>query len=229
MPLFAPPVTVREGSMKPVPNDTLLAQLKWRYACKKFDPARAIPAADWETLAQALVLAPSSYGLQPWKFFAVTDPAVKAKLPAISWGQGQPQDCSHMVVLAVRKPVTPADIDRLIARIVEVRGVTAESLAGYKKMMLGSHQRTTPEQLDAWMTHQVYIALGQFMASAALLGIDTCPMEGIQPADYDALLGLPAQGYHAVVGCAAGYRAADDAYAQAAKVRFKTEEVVQVI
>jgi nitroreductase len=208
--------------------DAVVAQLRWRCATKKFDPSKAIPPAAWTALEQALVLTPSSYGLQPWKFFVVTDPVVKAKLPAHSWGQRQPQDCSHMVVFAIKADLGEADIDRYLERVAEVRGQTRESLAGYRRMMTGS--LTDPAfDVNAWASHQVYIALGQFMASAAILGVDTCPMEGIKPDKYDEVLGIASQAYRTVVGCAAGYRAADDKYAQSPKVRFKTEDVIQQI
>jgi nitroreductase len=93
--------------------------------------------------------------------------------------------------------------------------------------MMGS--LTPPFDVNEWATRQVYIALGQFMACAAIMGIDTCPMEGINPAKYDETLGAAAQGYRTVVACAAGYRAADDKYAQTPKVRYRTEDVVQMI
>jgi nitroreductase len=206
----------------------VVEQLRWRYATKKFDPARTISAGTWAALEQALVLTPSSYGLQPWKFFVVTDPAVKAKLPEHSWGQRQPQDCSHMVVLALKANLGEADVDRHVARMSEVRGQTVESLARFKQTMMGS-LADPPFDINDWAARQVYIALGQFMACAALLGVDTCPMEGIDPAKYDEVLGIGAQGYRTVVACPAGYRAADDKYAQVPKVRFKAEDVIQVI
>jgi nitroreductase len=214
--------------MPTVPPETVVEQLRWRYATKKFDPTRTIPPDTWAALEQALVLTPSSYGLQPWKFFVVTDPAVKARLPAHSWGQRQPQDCSHMVVLAVRADLGEEDVDRYLARIEEVRGQSVQSLAGFKRVMMGSLSDPLLE-VNEWAARQVYIALGQFMACAAVMGVDTCPMEGIDPARYDEVLGIGAQGYRTVVGCAAGYRAADDKYAQTPKVRFKTEDVVQRI
>src|SRR5215471_5553506 len=105
--------------MATVTPEIVLAQLRWRYATKKFDPARTIPPDVWAALEQALVLTPSSYGLQPWKFFVVTDPAVKARLPEHSWGQRQPQDCSHMVVFAIKADLCEADIDRFLERISE--------------------------------------------------------------------------------------------------------------
>ncbi len=76
------------------------------------------------------------------------------------------------------------------------------------------------------MARQVYIALGEFMTSAALLGVDACPMEGIDPPKFDEILGLAAKGYNALCACAAGYRAADDKYAVSPKVRFKAQDVI---
>jgi nitroreductase len=133
-----------------------------------------------------------------------------------------------MVVLAIKADLNEADIDRYLARVCEVRGQTVESLGGYKRMMMGSLTEP-PFDVNEWAARQVYIALGQFMACAAVLAVDTCPMEGIDPAKYDEVLGIGAQGYRTVVACAAGYRSADDRYAQVPKVRFKTEDVVQVI
>ena len=124
--------------MATVTPESVVEQLRWRYAVKKFDPARTIPPDTWAALEQALVLTPSSYGLQPWKFFVVTDPAMKAQLPAHSWGQRQPQDCSHMVVFAIRADLGEADIDRYLARMSEVRGQSVESLGRFKQMMVGS-------------------------------------------------------------------------------------------
>jgi nitroreductase len=214
--------------MATVTPESVVEQLRWRYAVKKFDPGRTIPPDTWAALEQALVLTASSYGLQPWKFFVVTDPAMKAQLPAHSWGQRQPQDCSHMVVLTIRANLSEADIDRYVGRVSEVRGTPIESLGRFKQMMVGS-LTTPPFDVNEWAARQVYIALGQFMACAAVLGVDTCPMEGIDPVKYDEVLGIGAQGYRTVVACPAGYRAGDDRAAQLPKVRFKTEDVVQVI
>ena len=211
--------------MKPVSNETVLQQLKWRYATKKFDPARRIPDEDWSTLEQSLVLTPSSFGLQPWRFIVITDPDTKAKLPPISWGQRQVVEGSHVVVFATRQNLSADDIDKYVAHTAAVRGSTVESLAGFRKMMIAALHGGSIN-LNHWAALQVYIALGQFMATAAMMGIDTCPMEGIEPAKYDALLQLPEHGYGTVVACVAGYRAADDKYAQIPKVRFHVDDVI---
>lgn len=214
--------------MKTLAPSELLGALNWRYATKKFDPTKKIPAETWSALEQALVLSPSSFGIQPWKFLVVTDPAVREKLVPVSWGQTQPKDSSHFVVFAVRKDLPEAHIDRYVARTAELRGSTPEALAPFKKMMMGSLEGARAKGfLDTWQTHQVYIALGQFMASAAVLGVDTCPMEGLEPAKYDEILGLTGTGYATVVACAAGYRAGDDKYATLPKVRFSVADVIQ--
>jgi nitroreductase len=211
--------------MKPVSNETVLQQLKWRYATKRFDPTRKIAEEDWETLEQSLVLTPSSFGLQPWRFIVVTGQETKDKLKLISWGQHQLAEGSHVVVFATRQNLPAEDIDKYVARTAEVRGCTVETLSGFRKSMLGA-LHGGKINLNHWAALQVYIALGQFMATAAMMGIDTCPMEGIDIAKYDALLGLPEQSYATVVACVAGYRADHDKYAQLPKVRFKAEDVV---
>ncbi|MEO6568489.1 MAG: NAD(P)H-dependent oxidoreductase [Opitutaceae bacterium] len=213
--------------MKPVSNEVLLRQLNWRYATKKFDPTKKIPAADWETLEHALVLTPSSAGLQPWKFFVVTDGGMKTRLRPAAYQQSQTVDCSHFVVFTVRKDLGHEHVDRHVTRMAEVRGITVESLAKFQEMVTSNLDRArTESRLDTWQSHQLYSALGNFITSAALLGIDTCAMEGIDPVMMDEILGLKDSGYTTVVACAAGYRAADDKYATTKKVRFKPEDVI---
>jgi len=211
----------------PIPTATLLHALNWRYATKKFDPARKIPANDWHALEQALVLSPSSVGLQPWRFFVVTDSAMKARLRPAAWDQPQVTDCSHFVVLAVRKNLGADHVDRHNGRMAEVRGVTTESLGRFRQMVTGNLDKARAEgRLDIWQSHQVYIALGQLLACAALLGVDTCPMEGFEPGKFDEILGLTGTDWASVVCCAAGYRAADDKYATTKKVRFSADDVI---
>jgi nitroreductase len=210
----------------PVPPEAVLAQLKWRYATKKFDPTKKIAPELWAQLEQAAIHAPSSYGLQPWKFVVVTDPAMRSRLHPVSYGQAQVLDASHLVVFAAKNPPTPADVDAHVARVAQVRGTTVESLGDHRQRMLGSLARMDAAQAHRWAARQTYIALGFFLAAAALMGVDACPMEGFQPEKYDEILGLKDQGLGAVVIATAGYRAPDDKYAESAKVRFDPTDVV---
>jgi len=228
--LSGPPVQL-PGSffliMSNLTEPQLLSALNWRYATKKFDAAKKIPDATWAALEQALVLAPSSFGLQPWKFIVVDDPAVRQKLLPASWGQTQIVDAARLVVFTVHKDLGEAEVTHFIQRTAEVRGVPAPSLDGYKNIIVQSLAGAKAGgTLDVWQSRQVYIALGQFMASAALLGVDTCPMEGIAPAQYDAILGLTGTRFTTLCVCTAGYRAADDKYSTSPKVRYPTAEVI---
>jgi len=206
-------------------SEEILKQLHWRYATKKFDATQTIPDDLWKTLEQSLVLAPSSFGLQAWKFFVVRDPEVRQKLVEHSWGQTQVAEASHVVVFTIKKNVDAAYVDHYIARMSEVQGTPIDALQGFANVVKGFLDRMSPEEIDIWTAKQVYIALGQFMTTAAMLNIDTCPMEGIIPAKYDEVLGL--DGYMTKVVCPAGYRAVDDKNAARPKVRFPTEEMVQ--
>jgi nitroreductase len=213
--------------MDTIAPELLVGRLEWRYATKKFDAARKIPGSAWDALERALVLTPSSFGLQPWKFVVVTDQDVKERLVSASWNQRQTAEASHVVVFAIKRNVGAAEVEAYVRHIAAVRGVTEESLAGYRRAMLGFLARPRTEfDVDAWATLQCYIALGSFMTAAALLGIDTCPMEGIVPAKYDEILDLAPKGLATSVVCCAGYRAPDDKYATAKKVRFPREDVV---
>lgn len=213
--------------MTTIHRDQLLNQLNWRYATKQFDATRTIPAQDWAALEEALLLTPSSYGLQPWNFIVVNDPVIRETLVAASWGQRQVADASHLVVFAVKNELTENDVEKYIERIAEVRGVPRASLNGFRDLMIGAIVKgMDASQRKAWAARQAYIALGNFLNSAALLGIDACPMEGIEPEKYDDILGLNKQGLSAVVVAAAGYRVAHDSYASLKKVRFPKEQVL---
>lgn len=213
-----------------VSPEQLIQQLHWRYATKKFDATKKISEEVWKTLEKSLILAPSSFGLQPWKFIVVSNPQIRQQLVEHSWGQSQVVDASHLVVLAIKKELNAADVDRYVKHMSEVRQVPVDDLRGFGNTIKGFLTSPPyPININEWAARQVYIALGQFMTSAALLGIDTCPMEGFNPAKFDEVLGLAEQGYAAVVLCPAGYRAADDKYAVLPKVRYPSEDVVEYV
>jgi nitroreductase len=213
--------------MSAVSSNDLIQQLKWRIATKKFDANKKVSDGDWKILEEALILSPSSFGLQPYKFVVITDQTLKERLVAASWNQGQVADCSHMIVLAARLKTGSDDINAYVRRISEVRGIPESALEGYKQMMMGSLVGGPIEPIATeWAARQCYIALGQLMVSAAMLGIDACPMEGIIPAQYDEILGLKAQGFTAVVGCPVGYRDAEDGYGKMPKVRMPASVLI---
>lgn len=206
---------------------TLLHQLGWRYATKKFDAERKIPAETWATLEQALILSPSSFGLQPWRFIVVKTPEIRKALQEASWNQTQVVDASHLVVLASKDEVSESDVGDFLSLVAETRSMDLAALDTYRGMILQfvSHL-TKAGKVPDWTTRQTYIALGFLLCSAAMLGIDTCPLEGISPQKYDEILKLSGQGYSTRVACALGYRAADDKASTLQKVRFGKERTI---
>lgn len=218
--------------MPTISPDQVLEQLQWRYATKVFDSDKKISDDDWAALEQSLVLSPSSYGLQPWRFFVVTDPEIRESLVEHSWNQRQVADASHLMVITVVKQMTEERVDRFIDRCVEVRGGDAESLQGYRNMMVRDiveGPRGQGEASTQWAKLQSYIALGMFMSAAAMMGIDTCPMEGFVAEKYDEILGFTERGLTTSVLCPAGYRADDDKYAAMPKVRYDRADIVERI
>lgn len=216
--------------MEKISNEKIVEQLNWRYAVKKFDAARKISDADWDTLEHALVLAPSSYGLQPYKFFIVKDQAIKERISTeAAYGQTQPADCSHLVVIAHKKVLTDRDVEQFVERISEVRNAPKESLKDYEQTMKGSAQKARDEgYIETWNSRQAYLALGFLLETAALLELDACPMEGFMPEKVNEILGL--EDYSAITLCALGYRDAEnDWLANLPKVRFPREQLIQTV
>lgn len=214
--------------MNSLSPEHMLELLQWRYAVKSFDSGKKIPDDAWETLEQSLILAPSSFGLQPWKFLVVDDKNLRGQLRAASWNQAQVIESDRYVVFAALRTTTDEDVDRFMARTSEVRGTPIENLAGYRNVIADFLLKGwAAKDLFGWNARQTYIALGQFMTAAAAMGIDTCPMEGIDMNGYDELLGLKETRYATLCACAVGYRAADDKYAAAPKVRYARDEVIE--
>jgi nitroreductase len=214
--------------METLSTNALLGRLNWRYATKKFDPAKPIHPSVWAALEEALVLSPSSYGLQPYRFVVVSDLELRKKLRAVSWDQPQVTDASHFVVLAHKLAITEEDVESFVTLIAETRLAARDSLQSYYDMMMGDLVKGPQSaSIREWAACQTHIALGNLLASAALLGVDACPMGGLDHAKYDEILGLTAKGYGTTVACALGYRAADDKYASLKKVRFPSDELIE--
>lgn len=214
--------------MTAVTTSDILTALNWRYACKVFDSEKKIPAETWAALEESLVLTPSSFGLQPWKFIVIQNQALRESLVPHAWNQRQVADCSHLVVMATHRTMPESHIDANIHRMIEVRGGTPEALLGFRNMVAKFRQGGEEKGwLRDWAKQQSYIALGQFMLAAALLGVDTCPMEGFVPAKFDEVLGLTEGDFTCAVLCPAGYRAENDKYATLPKVRFRAEDVIE--
>jgi hypothetical protein len=137
-------------------------------------------------------------------------------------------EASHLVVFARKTTMTEADVTKFVNLTTDSRSMPRGSLQSYYDMMVGDLVKGPRSAwVNEWAARQTYIALGNLLTAAALLGIDACPMEGLDPAKFDEVLGLPARGYSTVCACALGYRAADDKYATAKKVRYPAGELIE--
>jgi nitroreductase/dihydropteridine reductase len=206
-------------------ND-IVSALKWRYAPKQFDPAKKISDADLASLLEATRLSPSSFGLVSWKIIVVTDPAVRAKLREAGYGQPQFTDASHIVIFAAKTALSGADVDTYVSELAALRGTTNEALADFAGYVKNAVASRTPEARTQWAARQAYIALGTLIAAASTMHIDSGPMEGFDPVQFDAILGLEEKGLTAVVTCALGYRSDTDASALRPKYRPSKDDLV---
>ncbi len=214
-----------------VSNKVLTDQLKWRYAVKRFDPKKKISDEDWDALEDSLVLSPSSYGLQPWKFYVISDEQAKKELLPYSFNQPQTIECSHLVVIAAKKDTDPKDIEKYLEYLMEVRGTPPEELEMLKTMMLGAQKQNSDSGfINEWAARQCFISLGFLLTAAAMRGIDACPMEGFLAEEYDRVLKIGKDGYFSVVACAVGYRDIEkDWLSKLGKIRYKKEEIIKRI
>ncbi len=204
----------------------LLKQLNWRYATKHFNPNKKINSEDLDTLLNAINLAPSSFGLQPYKVLVIEDAEVKKKLKEVGYQQPQFTDASQIIVFAANNNVTEKDVDDFMVRIAETRGISIDNLADYKAAILGKINRLSKEELTTWASKQCYIGLGFLLYTAAQLHIDACPMEGFDNKGFDEVLGLKEKNLSSVVVASIGYRADDDKYQSQEKVRYTLEDLI---
>lgn len=201
--------------------------LQWRYATKKFDASKPAPEDLIDKLKDAIALSATSYGLQPYKVFVISDVELRQQLLPHSWNQSQIVDCSHLIVFASQKTVSTEDVDLYIQRKAEVMEIGVDELKGYSGFMKSKIAEMSPEQQSVWTTKQSYIALGTAMAAAATFKLDTCPLEGIVAEEYDKILSLDEQNLKTDVALAVGYRHSDDASQNYQKVRKPFSDVFE--
>jgi nitroreductase len=210
-----------------IQQKTITDALNWRYATQVFDTTKPVAEADLHTILESARLSPSSFGLEPWKFIVVENTELRAQLKKVSYEQQKVTDAPVLVVIAYRTDTKEKIASERIERTAKVQNIPTESLAPFKQMIDGAvAMRSAAGDLDAWMRAQSYIPLGIMIETAALLGVDSGPMEGFAPDEVDAILGLKAKNLHATSMLALGYRGKDDA-AGRTKVRRDFVDVVE--
>ncbi|AKA35824.1 NAD(P)H-dependent oxidoreductase [Flagellimonas lutaonensis] len=205
--------------------ETVLENRTWRYATKKFDTHKKVSGGDLDILLEATRLSASSYGLQPYHVFVITDQELKEKLKPASWGQSQITDASHIIVFANKTDFGEELVDEYLQNVSKTRNIPAENLKGYSDFMKSKLLGLSTEEKSVWTSKQAYLAFGNMMQAAAELKIDTCPMEGFEAERYNKILGLDGKNLNAAVVLAIGYRSEEDETQHYPKVRKSKEEL----
>ncbi|MDO5606679.1 MAG: NAD(P)H-dependent oxidoreductase [Paracoccus sp. (in: a-proteobacteria)] len=202
-------------------------RLNWRYATKQMDASRAVPEDRIAAILEAIRLAPSSSGLQPYEILLITDPAIRDRIRAVAWDQAQITDGSHLLIFAAWDNYTEARIDAVAAQMATDRGGLSDRLAAYYDRLKAAY---LPRPAGVNFDHaarQAYIALGVACVAAAFEGVDATPMEGFDPGAVDDILGLRDRGLRSVVLLPLGYRAPEgDWLSGLTKVRRPMDELV---
>lgn len=206
-----------------------LEKLNQRYAAKAFDKNKKLSPEEFEFLLEVLRLCPSSFGLQLWKFLIIKDGEIREKLREMAWGQKQVTDSDFLVVFCVPKEFDFSMVERHINNQIKVRGITQEAADFYRNRFSGYLKDNIKSDVACWMQKQVYIALGYLIANAVQIGVDTCPIEGMDKTAFDTILNLEQKGLKTVVACAVGYRDQADPAAKLPKVRYSRDEVIEII
>lgn len=200
---------------------SFLANLNWRYSAKKFDTTKKVSDEDFDKITEAIRLTPTSFGMQPYHFYVITNQEKKNEIEAAAYHQPQVGSSSHLIVMCARNDLmTVKDeyFDAMSGGVNEVR----EQLAGFEQMVTGFIPHASAE----WAKKQTYIALGFALAACAELSIDSSPMEGFDPAAVAKILELPSNLDVALL-LPIGYRAVDEH--PRPKFRFAKEKVFTTI
>lgn len=205
----------------------VIQHLNWRYATKSFDASKKLDDEKLNRILEAIRLAPTSSGLQPFEVFVVKNPDLRAKIREVAWNQSQVTDASHLLVFAAWDNITPERIDSMFDYTNEVRGFKNEGWEAYRKQLQGIvAARGDVANFDA-AARQAYIGLGVALVAAAAEGVDSTPMEGFDPAAVDQILSLQERKLRSVVILPLGYRKPDsDWLVNLKKVRRPREQFI---
>jgi nitroreductase len=204
-----------------------ITSLQWRYAVKKYDTTKTVSAQDLEQLKEAVRLSVSSVGLQPYNILVIESPEVKRQLAEGMNGNNKNlvADASHVFVFANQVNVGNTQVEAYLSNVSNERGLPKETLAGFGEYINSFLGTLNNEQRNEWTARQAYIALSTLINSAAVLKIDTTPMEGYDAAKVNQILGLNEKGLNAAVMATIGYRHEEDRNQHLKKVRKPNDEL----
>ena len=217
-----------------IEKSKILEAFNYRHACKVFDADKKISDDDFALILETGRLSPSSFGFEPWKFLVVQNMVLREKLKPATWGaQGMLPTASHFVVILARKQKTMRydsqyidhmmrDVHHLPDDAVAMRGQFYRAFQESDFNLLESERATFD-----WATKQTYIALGNMMTSAAMVGIDSCPIEGFKAKEIEKVVaddfGVDTSEFGVACMVAFGYRVDE----QPAKTRQSIEDITR--
>jgi nitroreductase / dihydropteridine reductase len=181
-----------------------ISSLNNRYAVKAMNGEK-LPETVVNRILEAIRLAPTSSGLQPFQVLVITNQALKDKIREFSFNQSVVSDCSHLLVFAAWDTYTADRINSFFDYTNQVRGFTNEGWENYRNQLLKTYLSRDAEINFAHASKQVYLAFGIALAAAAVEGVDSTPMEGFKPNEVDEVLGLREKGLRSVALLALGY------------------------
>lgn len=198
--------------------------LHWRYATKRMNGTK-IPKEKLDAILEAISLAPTSFGLQPYSVLVIENAAMLEKIKPIAMGQPQITESSALLVFAVWDTFTLEKIENYIALIAKERNVSIESLKSMQDTIALQLKNSASDNF-IWNSKQAYIALGFALVAAAVEEIDSTPMEGFDKNLLDDLLQLKEKGLQSSVIMTLGYRdSTNDYLANLKKVRRANDEL----
>jgi nitroreductase len=207
----------------------LLDKLKWRYATKAMN-GQKVPQEKVDNIIEAISLAPTSSGLQPFEVYVITNQEVKEKIKPIAWNQSVITDCSHLLVFVSWDTYTEDRINKMFDLTNTIRGFKNEGWEKYRQLLLNGYPQKDAEENFIHATKQAYIAFSQAIAAAAAEEVDATPIEGFDPKALDEILGLREKVLRSCVILTLGYRNSEkDWLVNLPKVRKSREDLVTEI
>mgnify|MGYP001814320076 CR=1 FL=1 len=197
----------------------IIKQLKWRYATKKFDNDKLVSNAKIKKLSQAFNLTATSFGLQPLKLIIANNKQLQQELVKHSMNQEQVAQASHILIFCIETDIDTSYVEAYFKRIKSIRNTPDEILKPFKDYLIEDFEKQTQKEIEDWATKQAYLAMGNLLTVCAIEEIDSCPMEGFDPEQYDEIFNLKEIGLKSVLVMPIGYRAEDDMFADFKKVR----------
>jgi len=204
-----------------IDRETIEESLYFRHACKRFDTERKLPEEDRRFILEAGRLAPSSFGMEPWRFLVIRNEEIQSELRPHCWNQPQITECSDLVVILaqISAPTDPAYYAAMFRR----RGLPEEDTQAYIERYESYIGKL--HSIQGWVSRQCYIAADHMMITAAQIGVDSCPIEGFVSRKVDKVLGIDRKKERSALLLPLGYRVQEPG----PKLRRSFEEVVTIL